>query len=434
MSKYFSQQEENFWPCVSDMFLALFIIALALFSQVKNSNEKGDIRQEKLMADETCRLIEALAEAFPDDDCISSLTQKLEQIREQHSNSTSCNLGKDCEMNKALTQLPQSQSVQFLLERRFDADDVPGKDDLHHSNAVNYFYEFVIPEGASMNLSDDERLSQAHQKILRSIVRNNEDRIKTLSDSKDKDKSELLRRLADAQAASMKKDRHIEQIEGDKKNLQTEIYEKDRRIAAINQADRAKDKQLVELKERLSADMRPRIMDNLREIIDVTGCGNLVEIDREAGVLSIPFGTLTFKNRNETPDPHKPFANQTSEENLKKIADALYRFMEEDSKEHLVDTITIEGHADPHVRGPLFEYANDEASAWRALGTWLVLNKLCGNKLENYRNAKGHAIFGIAGYGSRNCPARGMNETENDYKNRCRRIDIRFIPAPKSNP
>ncbi len=434
MSNYFSQQEENFWPCVSDMFLALFIIALALFSQASDREKNADIRQEQLMADETCRLIETLSEAFPNDSRISSLKKKTEKIRAQHSSGDPCKRGMNCEMNNALTQLPQSESIKTLLGQQPGGIEEFENRKFYHSDAVNYLYKFVIPKEERRGTSDDARLSQTHQEILRRIVKDNEYKIKILSDSKDKDKGELQSTLAEAKADSERKDERIGQLQKDKEELQTKIDERDQRIAAQDRENKKKDEQIDELKERLGEDMRPRIMDKLKKIIDDTGCSGLVKVDRETGVLSIPSGTLVFKDRNKILNPYKPFANQTSEENLKKIAEALDLLMEEDSKEHLVDTIIIEGHADPHVRGgPIFEYANDEASAWRALGTWLVLNSVCSDKFKGYKNANNKAIFGIAGYGSRNCPARGMNETDTDYKNRCRRIDIRFIPAPRSN-
>ena len=65
MSKNFSQQEENFWPCVSYMFLALFIIALALYSTTQGRLGEGDLKVQKSLIQETCAMLNELDTAFP---------------------------------------------------------------------------------------------------------------------------------------------------------------------------------------------------------------------------------------------------------------------------------------------------------------------------------------------------------------------------------
>ena len=112
---------------------------------------------------------------------------------------------------------------------------------------------------------------------------------------------------------------------------------------------------------------------------------------------------------------------------MKKIADALYEFMEEDQKNHLVDTIVIEGHASKDVKKGN-DWANDSVSTQRAIGTWIKLNE--HYDFRKYKNGNRKMIMGYAGFGSYNPLEGDPSVSEEEYNKRCRRIDIRFIPAP----
>lgn len=404
MSRHFTQQEENFWPCVSDMFLALFIIALALYS----GRGEGDTRSIEHIVDETNAIIKELQTAFPDDEDVGKI-EKIEYEEEREEGHDE----KNCPLSVALTSILNSQELQKTLERQ-PPHSCDGTCD--HSKAIKNFYQFLFGRDGKMMDNDNVLISKAHLELTTIFLRR-------------KHQQEL--RVA------------IEQ----ERNKMREQYDQETKISdarkeTINEQQREIDK----LKKELGVDMRKKIMETVADKFSELIRNKMVEIDKEKGVIRIPSDTLAFVQGvmeredevlgNFTEEKLKRMSNGERERikhiwfrnhtNIQKIADALKGVMEEDKRTNLIDTIIIEGHADSTGNSE----TNETVSCQRAVGTWIYL-KECYHDFEDYQNANGRKIFGLAGFGSRNPLDKREGEGSEDYQKRCRRIDIRFVPTPK---
>lgn len=375
MSRHFSQQEENFWPCVSDMFLALFIIALTLYA-TKGKTGSGDLMVEDQQVQETIVMLKELHEAFPG----KGFDKLQQEISNEHEEGKSCGK-RNCSLCRAIDRIPRTLEVQEVFGKNVpDGTENTAKE---HRDAFEYLYKYVkgVKEPPE-EIGDLRLVREVHQEVTFRLI-----------------------------AA---KQRNIQNLKQAKKSTQLEKEELERKNS--------------ELKKELGKDIRPVIMKEVASKFKELERAGMVQIEENEGFMRIPSRTLTFKGGQQEQEYRilDNRANPQNEANMKKIADALYAFMEEEQKRHWVDTIVIEGHASKDVRKGN-EWANELVSIQRAVGTWMLLNNY--HNFEKYKNGDGKMIIGYAGFGSHNLLKRKPSESEEQYNERCRRIDIRFIPS-----
>ena len=382
MSRHFSQQEENFWPCVSDMFLALFIIALTLYA-TKGKMGSGDLMVEDQQVQETIVMLKELQEAFPG----KGFDKLQQEISDEHEEGKSCGK-RNCSLCRAIDRIPRTLEVQEVFGTNVPDDaENTGKE---HRDAFEYLYKYVkgVKETPA-DIGDLRLVREVHQEVTFRLI------------------AAKQNRLGD--------------LEKENKGL----------VSTVNEIkvdlDKSKENE-KKLEEQLGKDMRPLIMKEVASKFKELERAGMVQIEENEGFMRIPSKTLTFKGGQQKQEDQvlDNRANPQNEANMRKIADALYAFMEEDQKRHWVDTIVIEGHASKDVRKGS-EWANELVSIQRAIGTWILLNK--HHNFEEYKNSDGKMIIGYAGFGSHNLLEPRESESEEQYNERCRRIDIRFIPA-----
>lgn len=375
MSRHFSQQEENFWPCVSDMFLALFIIALTLYA-TKGKTGSGDLMVEDQQVQETIVMLKELHEAFPG----KGFDKLQQEISNEHEEGKSCGK-RNCSLCRAIDRIPRTLEVQEVFGKNVpDGTENTAKE---HRDAFEYLYKYVkgVKEPPE-EIGDLRLVREVHQEVTFRLIAAKQGNIQNLQEAK--------------------KSTQLEKEELERKNS--------------------------ELKKELGKDIRPVIMKEVASKFKELERAGMVQIEENEGFMRIPSRTLTFKGGQQEQEYRilDNRANPQNEANMKKIADALYAFMEEEQKRHWVDTIVIEGHASKDVRKGN-EWANELVSIQRAVGTWMLLNNY--HNFEKYKNGDGKMIIGYAGFGSHNLLKRKPSESEEQYNERCRRIDIRFIPS-----
>ena len=407
MSKNFSQQEENFWPCVSNMFLALFIIALALYSTTQGRLGEGDLKVQKSLIQETCAMLNELDTAFPKE----GFGEWTIEIRKEHLDEQD-KIKEDCKGNCSLCQALVSIHGKDGVQTIWGKGEEPGENIQTHRDAILYLYEYV--KGEKGTKDDLSLIQEAHQEILVKLIKSKQERISLLENTTDNDE---LHKILTGEIENLKKkgreaQERLKDLAKKNEKLVSELEESIESGKKLEKSNR-------ELKEQLGEDMRPIIMKKVASKFAKLN----VEIKENEGVMNIPSETLKLKKKQQPREDQVLEETQENKTNMRKIADALYEFMEEDQKEHLVDTIVIEGHASKEGN----KWANDLVSTQRAIGTWMLLNK--HHDFEKYKNGVGKMIIGYAGFGSHNLLKKKPSESEEEYNERCRYIDIRFIPA-----
>ena len=83
MSRHTLHSEENFWPSVSDMFLALFVIALVLYASASKKAGDGDLYIPDQVVAETEELMKEIGERLPEQR--AKYDAAAEEIRTEHS-------------------------------------------------------------------------------------------------------------------------------------------------------------------------------------------------------------------------------------------------------------------------------------------------------------------------------------------------------------
>ena len=136
MSRRDLHNDENFWPCVSDMFLALFVIALVLYSTMSADKAKGDEYISDLAAQEACELFVKLQEKYPDSEPLKSIN--VDEIKDEEH-------GARPKLAKALYSLLScKESAPFFHETAKIPDDTAM---YRYSDAIALLYEARKPGG-----------------------------------------------------------------------------------------------------------------------------------------------------------------------------------------------------------------------------------------------------------------------------------------------
>ena len=331
---------------------------------------------EDQQVQETIVMLKELHEAFPG----KGFDKLQQEISNEHEEGKSCEK-RNCSLCRAIDRIPRTLEVQEVFGKNVpDGTEYIAKE---HRDAFEYLYKYVkgVKE-TPVDIGDLRLVREVHQEVTFRLI-----------------------------AA---KQRNIQNLKEAKKSTQLEKEELERKNS--------------ELKKELGKDIRPVIMKEVASKFKELERTGMVQIEENEGFIRIPSRTLTFKGGQQEQEYRilDNRANPQNETNMKKIADALYAFMEEEQKRHWVDTIVIEGHASKDVRKGN-EWANELVSIQRAVGTWMLLNNY--HNFEKYKNGDGKMIIGYAGFGSHNLLEPRESESEEQYNERCRRIDIRFIPA-----
>ena len=331
---------------------------------------------EDQQVQETIVMLKELHEAFPG----KGFDKLQQEISNEHEEGKSCEK-RNCSLCRAIDRIPRALEVQEVFGKNVPDD--TGNTEREHRDAFEYLYKYVkgVKEPPE-EIGDLRLVREVHQEVTFRLI-----------------------------AA---KQRNIQNLKEAKKSTQLEKEELERKNS--------------ELKKELGKDIRPVIMKEVASKFKELERAGMVQIEENEGFMRIPSRTLTFKGGQQEQEYRilDNRANPQNEANMKKIADALYAFMEEEQKRHWVDTIVIEGHASKDVRKGN-EWANELVSIQRAVGTWMLLNNY--HNFEKYKNGDGKMIIGYAGFGSHNLLEPRESESEEQYNERCRRIDIRFIPA-----
>ena len=416
MSKNFSQQEENFWPCVSDMFLALFIIALTLYAMKERSGE-GDLKVQEELIQETCAMLNELDTAFPQEGFGKwTIEIRKEHLDEQDEIGSTLSNIKDCKNSCSLCQALVSIREKYEVQKIFEKGEEPDENIQTHRDAIQCLYKYV--KGKEGTKDDLSLIREAHQEISFKLIKSKQESIRLLENTTDNGELHkiLTREIENLKKKVRETQERLKNLTQKNEGLVSELEkskESGKKLEKINQ----------KLEEKLGEDVRPVIMKKVASKFMELERQKMVQIEKDEGVIRIPSETLKFKKGAQQREDQVLEETPGNKANRRKIADALYEFMEEDQKEHLVDTIVIEGHASKEGN----KWANDLVSTQRAIGTWIRLNG--HHNFEKYKNGVGKMIIGYAGFGSHNLLEKEPSESEKQYDDRCRRIDIRFIPA-----
>lgn len=424
MSRHTLHSEENFWPCVSDMFLALFVIALLMYSQTSNKKGEGDLLIADQASKEAVHLIEQLYKACPDDQFIIRAYEKRDAINEEVEGQKL----KRPHLANAMYELARSEKVVAHPANKTDK-----KDDDDHDKAIDFLYKKVFETKSEKNYTADEKLRQASAKILEQFVRDDPNvlsreklaaalqearkRIQSQSDMIEELKKENQRLREKLQDQNKLKNR-IEELEKKLKMVQSV----DDTISDLQDTITQREEKIRQLEEQLkkikSKDIRALVMSGVEEKVKEYGLEGKVMIEKELGVLRIPSDSVGFKKKKATVSH--------GEDVLKKLSDILIDIARENTYTRQIDNIVIECHADTEGDA---EY-NEGLSSKRAMNVWFKLN---GNgDLQNYKNGQGLGLFSHAGFGARVPLNKEENESKSDWWSRCRRIDIRFNCSPVS--
>lgn len=441
MSRNALHTEENFWPSVSDMFLTLFVIALALYSQSNHKRGSGDEYIEHLATREAAELVENLQLASPNDAVISAfdVASLLEEDTKGNKRTTLAGYVMDIaekSEQRGYFRLGSYTEEELAAARR----DYTKAIELAYKSCVDVNTEEMPPHAA-------EQLRIVGKAMLRSIRKKDKNLHPTpeqlevaLSEAKKqiREQAERIRRMH-SEEEYHRMELKIAELERllaksvDLKQLRDEIASLQKRIQELvqeNETLKKRNGSLVaensELSGRLNEDTRRVVMNDVKAVLEKTGLLQDVQVEEDAGVIRIPASSAYFKSEKF----EKKYLYCCRDNFMAQLSRALTTIAENDRQKHLIDNIVIECHADK--TGDYLE--NEKLSSLRALTIWIELDNASSGRLKNFKNKSDLGLFSHAGFGSRVPMKRlfGEDEDSETYKRRCRRIDIRFNCAPRT--
>ncbi len=453
MSRRNLHNDENFWPCVSDMFLALFVIALVLYSSMSRDKGEGERYVSELAAQEACALFETLKREYPDSETLKSIN--VEDIRKEPHGarrklSESLYSLLDCDETakyfygadeNVLEERPNrySSAIALLYKARFKDGTWPVKGDpcFHvHMREVREHVEREIYKAKSGSV-----YSKLTREELLAIIKKLEQQIsnmvsKELYAALEKKYKDLLAVIDE----SDKLDRDIKKLKSDLADVEKNIDEQNKTIAWQKGI-------IVELQY-----TRIHVMEQVENLLnnkyrDLKDAN--VTVNKEDGIVIIPSSAFSFpkataeyyqqgggvraKNLNrrlENHLTHQQIRNlKLLSEFLKEIGGMVNR------RELAVDSISIECHTDDDVSNITDKkYYNDGLSLQRAFDVWRLLDKYQGGSLSKYENEDGQRLFSMTGFGMRVLPYPKEDEdkfSKPERENLSRRMQLRFNCKPK---
>ncbi len=473
MSRKDLQTEENFWPCVSDMFLALFVIALVLYSSMSADKGKGDEYISALAAKEACSLVQTLKKNYPDSVAIQQID--LDAISKEKGTDRSelavvlYGILDNAELNAAKIikkeHLPQEylpkeeQELSYIkaIHALYMATSEDGKMEADKENPCHNDYmrevrerieRAILLSGTSVEGMSDEELVAEIKKLrnmlLNTVERSRFDELQRRYDELSKicgDNEELIRQL--------------EKLNAELKAAKKRIEELEKQISGYHQIIREKDDEIAKWKDVVAKmiDLRIDVMNQVVALLNTPKYQELkdygVEVHAREGLIIVPSSAFSFPKATTryyqqgkgivTADLEKRLENEVRRENPQYLENLklLSAFLDEigqmvAQKALPVDNIAIECHTDNDVSKITDKrFYNDGLSLQRAFDAWRLLDKYADGRLSQYRNADKQGLFSMTGFGMRVPPKRKENESKAEYEERCRRMQIRFNCSPQ---
>ncbi|MBE6418703.1 MAG: hypothetical protein E7031_01075 [Akkermansiaceae bacterium] len=423
MSRRNLHNDENFWPCVSDMFLALFVIALVLYSTMSAEKGKGDEYVSDLAAQEACSLFETLQREYPDSETIKGIN--VEEIRnEEHGARPKLAEALygllSCEetaryfyvTDDTLTKIPDStemyqysDAIALLYESRWMGGSPPDKTDPcyhEHMRKVREHVEFEIYKSKSNSsfttLSEEELLAK---------IKELKERINGMKTQEDYDK--LNREYQELLKVGTNLDEWRTRVAA----LAAKKAQLERDLKNVNNANDKKKSEKGEKEEILQnlklADTRKFVMKEVQKLLDgkysaLKDAG--VEVDEEKGIVIIPSFVFSYPSVVIT-DYKKGKATITGELDKKLIGNLtsnqekyllqLAMFLAEigqmvkNEKLQLpVDNIAIECY----MKGE----GNEGLILQCSFDVWRMLDKFSKQRLGEFKNADSQGLFSMTGF------------------------------------
>ena len=472
MSRRDIQSEENFWPCVSDMFLALFVIALVLYSTKSFEKGKGDEYISQLAAKEACSLIETLKKKHPEVEVVQDID--LNSIRNEKGGSRPV-------LAKSLYQLLDSESLNVYFKKDYLPQEMlPNEEgELRFAHAICVLYMATSDDGKKRPDRDDpcyhEHMRAVRERIERVIMLSNVPGLEQMTDEElvaeirklrsllancvDRKELDDLQRRYD-ELTKICKD--VEYLLSQLDELRTELQNAKNRIAELEALLKVK-KELINDKDAEIAywkgevakmiDLRIDVMNQVVTLLNTPKYSDLVKhgvmVQKREGLIIVPSSVFSFPKATTryyqqgkgivTADLEKRLENEVRRENPQylKNLELLALFLDEigqmvENEKLSVDNIAIECHTDNDVSKITDKkFFNDGLSLQRAFDAWRLLDKYAKGRLAQYRNADKQGLFSMTGFGMRVLPKPEENESTAEYEERCRRMQIRFNCSPQ---
>lgn len=482
--------EENFWPCVSDMFLALFVIALVLYSGMSQDKGKGDEYISDLVEEEACSLLETLKNTHPEakavqDINLASIRSESGKNRPELTNALYALL--DCEQLDGYfveDHLPERKPAN---ERRYtdaivalymatseDGKTGPAKYDPSYHNHMREVRErierrIMLESGPPPEVVTLEELQAEVEKLREmlknSVTKSSYDDLKSqyddlLKNSVKKSSYDDLKRQYDDLWSKyhdlLKSSPDVARMQQEMERLRKELQAASAELARVNKnyayTVAAKDAQIAERDAVIQSmiDLRVNVMDQIEKLLNSHPFNKLlhagVEVHKREGLIIIPSSVFAFPKATDdyyrqgngivTADLEKRLENKLKaehRENMRLLAqflDYIGALVEEGTLP--VDNISIECHTDDDVsKIKDKKFYNDGLSLQRSFDAWRLLDKYAEGKLAQYRNSEEQGLFSMTGFGMRVLPEKIPGESKAAYEERCRRMQIRFNCSPQ---
>lgn len=453
--------DENFWPCVSDMFLALFVIALVLYSTASVDKGKGDLYISEYTVEEACQLLEHVQKKFPDSNQVQAINIA---VLSQEKDSMHPKLGRAlCK----LTEIPETKYL-FYLSHATEVDyPRQNEGEFSYKDAVRFLYKVSFEDKRSM-AEDDARYDKAMRAVRENLfirleakgsyyermtpeelINEIEQLQKLLSSSVEKEKYDALKSELERMKSVLQSRPDGEELQRLQLligSLQMQLDEARKSEGNARKIATSLKVEIEKIKNRL--DTRVHVMDEVDKILQKDKYAAFhskgVEIDKAQGVIRmshhfIGFNPGGFRMREGLSiDSEKVFLSKLStgsKKNLELLASFLNEVGKAVKDDSLpVDNISIECHADQETHDkkgrPVPPYYNEGLSLKRAFGVWRFLDIETNKLLSSYKNRAGLGLFSLSGFGSRVPLIRESGESQSQYNDRCRRIEIRFNCSP----
>ncbi len=444
MSRRNLHNDENFWPCVSDMFLALFVIALVLYSSMSRDKGKGDEYVANLAAQEACALFETLKREYPDSEMLKSINvegvRKEESAQRPQLAKALCSLLECDETAKyfygadenVMKEIPNNsedykKAVALLYKARFKDGTGPNEHDPAYHEHMRKVREHVVFE--IYKTKSGHGYSDFSHKELVDKIRNLEQKIKDMVEKEKYDA--LYKKIQNLLAKDPYKWLYKVIVKKSEKiGLQVQSA-----VASIIQShnDAVIDDNNDEIKK--LEDPRKEVMPLVQGILDAPKYKALrdahVKVNVDEGVITIPATVFTYPqsvinlyNKGKaviTADLWKQLENKlTAEErkNLKLLAQFMNEIGENIKNRKLaVDNIAIECYM---VDTPSLE--NEGMILQCSFDAWRLLDVYANGELSGYKNADDQGLFSMTGF---------IREKRDDEKPSGPHMQIRFNCSPK---
>lgn len=452
------QTEENFWPCVSDMFLALFVIALALYSVSSEEKGKGDEYISDLAKDEAVALIECMQKSNPNDAQLKELNPPAAK-KADRKNLDSPEL---CKLLYAVVKNDKCEKhfPNGIDERLWNPNKPILKNvcralckatgDCNHTEGK--YYQCIKAARERITSAVKDSLEADQKREMARLKRE----LKILGDA-NKGRAEDAARIAELEI-------QVESLEGEKARLTRTNEGLDDAIEKLTGENKDLKEEKIRLQntntglqKQIREDFRKQVMQRVRTLLArYPDLHYFVIVLDEEGVVRIPSSTIGFDPSSVVPNPSETCNARQLESRLVQLAQFLNDVGQEVTKSGqeplLVDNISIECHSSPdgknkilgilspHGLKPYKQNAtiklnNDWLSMLRAINIWEKLNEHANFNLKEYKNQKGLGLFSTTGCGARVCP-KGVNPDARDPASleKWRRIEIRFNCSPQRVP